>query len=1190
MASYRGEQAMAVRLEDLTPNALLYGILPDTPVTVVSLQWFGDHAVELTYKDPAGRLGNVLLYRNDEARLELVEQGRPWSFDGDGALFRLVSEAHRIRLAYLFDPVLAVHTSLIEPLPHQITAVYEHMLPRQPLRFLLADDPGSGKTIMAGLLIKELMVRGDVHRCLVVCPGNLVEQWQDELYRRFQLPFEIATTDKLEAARTGNWFMENPLVIARMDKLAWDEGVQALLTARECFWDLVVVDEAHKMSATFVGGEIKRTKRYRLGQLLSSRTRHFLLLTATPHNGKEEDFQLLLALLDADRFEGRFRQGVHRVDVSDLMRRMVKEKLVKFDGTPLFPERIAYTVPYRLSDLEARLYKEVTEYVREEFNRAEALGDERRAGTVGFALTMLQRRLASSPEAIYQSLRRRRERLERRLRELKLWQRGAAVPLPPAQALDLEALEDLEEAPEEERGKIEEEVLDQATAARTIEELRAEIATLRRLEALAQEVRRRGEDRKWQELAGLLEEIFHRPSGPGTGSPEGGLPKPVSSPRQKLVVFTEHRDTLNYLAERIRTFLGRPSAVVTIHGHMTREERKRAQEAFLHDPEVQVLVATDAAGEGINLQRAHLMVNYDLPWNPNRIEQRFGRIHRIGQTETCFLWNLVAIETREGDVYYTLLRKLEEARKALGGQVFDVLGKLQFEGRPLRDLLIEAIRYGERPEVRARLEQVVKEAVEVERLRELVEERALVQEVMDEPRLRRIREDMQRAEARRLQPHYIESFFLEAFRHLGGSIRPREPRRYEVTHVPAAIRERARTLGTGEPVLPKYERITFEKDLVALPGRPPAAFIGPGHPLLDATIDLILERHRELLRRGAVLVDEADPGDAPRLVFYLEHAVQDASLTPSGERRVVSRRMLYVEVDREGRARPLGYAPYLDFRPLREDEPPAEEILARPECAWIGRDLENLALAYAVGTVVPEHLQEVRHRRLAWIEKTRQAVKGRLTKEIAYWAHRAEELRLQEEAGKPNARLNSQEARQRAEELAARLKRRMEQLDLEAQISAAPPVVVGGFVVVPAGLLRGRPVPFRESVDRQEVAARARAIVMEVERRLGYEPVDREAEHLGYDIESRDPRTGRIRFIEVKGRESGAEVVTVTRNEILTALNKPEDYILAIVEFLEGGDYRVHYIRQPFRREPDFGVTSVNYDLRKLLESAEDPH
>ncbi|MEM1913370.1 MAG: helicase-related protein [Thermofilaceae archaeon] len=1189
-----------IKLEQLGVGAVVRGILPHHDVEIVAVRWFGSEAVEITYKDATGRVGNVLLYREDEPRLELITQGRPWGFDGDGALFRLVSEAHRIRLAYLFDPLLAVHTSLLEPLPHQITAVYEAMLPRQPLRFLLADDPGAGKTIMAGLLIKELLVRGDVQRCLVVCPGNLVEQWQDELYRRFQLPFEIATNDKLEAARTGNWFLENDLVILRMDKAARDESIQAKLAVPEGRWDLVVVDEAHKMSATFFGGEVKYTKRYKLGQLLSGITRHFLLLTATPHNGKEEDFQLFLALLDGDRFEGRFRDGVHQVDVSDLMRRMVKEDLVKFDGTPLFPERFAYTVPYQLSDLEARLYKEVTDYVREEWNRAEALGDEKRAGTVGFALTILQRRLASSPEAIYQSLRRRRERLESKLREVEVLQRGGTVAVPAALApvLEPEDLEDLDEAPDAEVAQREEEVLDQATAARTVEELRAEIATLKRLEALALQVRRSGEDRKWRELANLLSELFSPAAfGDRADAPsEAHSNKPTSpraSPHQKLVIFTEHRDTLAYLVERISTLFGRPRAVVYIHGHMGREERAKAQEAFLHDPEVRVLVATDAAGEGINLQRAHLMVNYDLPWNPNRLEQRFGRIHRIGQTEPCHMWNLVAIETREGDVYYTLLRKLEDARKALGGKVFDVLGKLQFEGRPLRDLLIEAIRYGERPEVKARLAQAIGEALDVAKLRNLVEERALVREIIDSERLRRIREDMERAEARRLQPHYIEAFFLEAFRRLGGTIREREPRRYEITHVPAIVRQRDRVIGAREPILPRYERITFEKGLIAPPGQPLAAFVCPGHPLLDAVIDLTLERHRDLLRRGTVLVDERDPGDRPRVVFYLEHAIQDASLTRAGERRVISRRLLYVELDAEGHARHAGYAPYLDYRPLRPDEPTSAEILARPECAWITRELEARALEYAVTHVVPEHLEEVRTRRLEWIEKTRAAVKDRLTKEIAYWDHRAEELRLQEQAGRVNARLNSQEARRRADELAARLKRRMEQLDLEAQIFPLPPVVLGGFVVVPLGLLakmRGQSVPAPPPpADTQAVAARARAVVMEVERRLGYEPVDREHEQLGYDIESRDPRTGRLRFIEVKGRVSGADTITVTRNEVLTALNKPDDYILAIVEFLEDGGHRVHYVRRPFRREPDFGVTSVNYDLRELLARAEEP-
>ncbi|MBI4527691.1 MAG: DUF3883 domain-containing protein [Deltaproteobacteria bacterium] len=1057
------------------------------------------------------------------------------------------------------------------------------------------------KTIMAGLLIKELIVRGDLQRCLVVCPGSLAEQWQDELYQRFQLPFDILTNDKLEAARTGNWFVENNLVIARLDKLSRDENVQQKLQAPDCRWDLIVCDEAHKMSATFFGGEIKYTKRHRLGQLLSPLTRHFLLMTATPHNGKEVEFQLFMALIDGDRFEGRFRDGVHTADVSDLMRRMVKEKLLKFDGTPLFPERIAYTVPYKLSDAEARLYKEVTDYVREEFNRAEALQNDKRAGTVGFALTILQRRLASSPEAIYQSLRRRRERLERRLRELELLQRGAMAAALAAEqpVLDEDDLEDMDDAPDNEVKAVEEEVLDQATAARTIEELKAEIATLQRLEALALSVRRSGEDRKWRELANLLAHIFTRAAVGDRVADEaapygsGELPKPVPSPKQKLVIFTEHRDTLNYLEQQITTVLGRKEAVVIIHGGLGREERKKAQEAFLHDPEVQVLAATDAAGEGINLQRAHLMVNYDLPWNPNRIEQRFGRIHRIGQTEVCHLWNLVADETREGDVYRTLLEKLEEARKALGGQVFDVLGKLQFDGKPLRDLLIEAIRYGESPEVRARLFQAVSQAVDRRQMEELLEERALAHDAMDASRVRRVREDMERAEARRLQPHYIESFFLEAFKNLGGSAKQREPRRYEVTHVPAPIRNRDRLIGISAPVQLRYERIAFEKSLIGPQGQALAAFICPGHPLLDSVLDLTLERHRDLLRRGTVLVDESDQSEKPRVLFYLEHAVQDASVTRSGERRVISRRMLYVELDSAGNARHLQYAPYLDYRPLKSDEPLLEAILDRPECAWITRELEQKAQTHAIAQVVPEHLQEVRGRRLEWIDKTRAAVKDRLTKEITYWDHRAEELKLQEQAGRPNARLNSQEARRRADELQGRLQKRLEQLDLEGQISALPPVVLGGFVVVPGGLIakmsgRSRPASAR-TTDKQAVAAHARAIIMEVERSLGFDPVDRELEKLGYDIESKVPGKGTLRFIEVKGRASGETTLTVTKNEILYSFNKPDDFILGIVEFMGDGSHRVHYLRRPFQREPDFGVTSVNYSFAELLARAEAP-
>lgn len=1197
-----------IKLEDIKLNATIRGIMPDSMVTVVSVQWHGSDALELTYKTAAGKVANELLYRADESRLELVEHGRPWSFDGDGSLFRLVSEAERIRLAHLFDPVLAVHTSVVEPLPHQITAVYETMLPRQPLRFLLADDPGAGKTIMAGLLIKELIARGDLQRCLIVCPGSLAEQWQDELYTRFHLPFEILTNDKLEAARTGNWFLETNLVIARLDKLSRNEDVQEKLKLPDCRWDLVVCDEAHKMSATFFSGEVKFTKRYHLGRLLSSLTRHFLLMTATPHNGKEEDFQLFMALLDGDRFEGRFRDGVHVADVSDLMRRMVKENLYKFDGTPLFPERIACTVPYKLSEPEVALYKAVTDYVREEFNRAEKIENDKRARTVGFALMVLQRRLASSPEAIYQSLRRRRERLESKLRELEVLQRNRVVGQPLSldyPTLNADDVEDLDDAPDGEVKAVEEDILDQATASRSITELKAEIETLKTLEKLALTVRRSGTDTKWLELSSLLSEIFtpvqidDAAPGDSCGDDTEARPFPTPSPHQKIVIFTEHRDTLNYLESRITTQLGRTEAVVMIHGSLGREERLKIQESFKHDPEVRVLLATDAAGEGINLQRAHLMVNYDLPWNPNRIEQRFGRIHRIGQTEVCHLWNLVAEETREGDVYRRLLDKLDQARKALGGQVFDVLGKLQFEGRSLRDLLIEAIRYGDRPEVRARLTTIIEHALDRTRIQELLDDRALVHDAMDTSRIHRIREDMERAEARRLQPHFIESFFHEAFKRLGGTTKQREPRRYEITHVPAPVRNRDRLIGIGAMVLPRYERIVFEKELVSPHGQPLAAFICPGHPLLDSIIDLTLERNRDVLRRGAVLVDERDPGIQPRMMFYLEHAIQDAGITRSGERRIISKRLLYVELDHEGTVRHVHYAPYLDFRPLADNEPSVEDILNPPECDWITRDLEAKAQSYAVSHVVPEHLTEVKDRRLALIAKTEAAVKERLTKEITYWDHRAEQLKLEEQAGKQNNRLNSGEARKRADNLQGRLQKRLEELKLEAHISPLPPVVLGGFLVVPLGLLAammgkgereaGSAEPETRAIETQASAARARAIVMEIERSLGFEPTDREFEKLGYDIESRVPGTGKLRFIEVKGRVSGAPTITVTRNEILYSLNKPDDFILAIVEFTGPDSHQVHYIRKPFRREPDFHSASVNYHFSELLALGEAP-
>ena len=1175
------------KLEDIRKDATVKGILTGQLVSIVETKWHGSDALEVVFRDSSGKHDSQILFRDRESTIEVIIAGQPWSFVADGNLLKLASEAHRIRLAYLFDPLLAVHTSLVRPLPHQISAVYESMLPRQPLRFLLADDPGAGKTVMAGLLIKELLARGDLQRCMIVCPGSLVEQWQDELYTKFGLSFEILTNDKLESARTGNWFGENNLVICRLDKISRNDDLKDKLRATD--WDLIVCDEAHKMSASEFGGEIKYTKRFQLGRLLSEISRHFLLMTATPHNGKQIDFELFLSLLDGDRFEGVHREGVHSSDPSDLMRRLIKEQLVTFEGTSLFPERIAYTVNYELSDLEVQLYKEVTEYVRNEFNRADALQNDGRKGTVGFALTILQRRLASSPAAIHESLRRRRERLESRLRETRLLGRGGATEVAvPKQLSDITAedIEDFEDLPENELEEQENEFVDQATASKTVAELQIEIDILKGLEALAQQVIRSGTDRKWDEVSKILS--------------ENQLVRDANGNWRKLIIFTEHRDTLNYLQTRIATLLGRPESVVIIHGGSARDQRKDSENRFLNDPDVKVLIATDAAGEGVNLQRAHLMINYDLPWNPNRIEQRFGRIHRIGQTEVCHLWNLVAKDTREGDVYTQLLHKLEDAREALQGKVFDVLGKLTFDSRSLKDLMIEAIRYGDQPEVKARLTQVIDQSVNRERLQELIQEHAVGHDTMDSFKVREIRDQMERAEARRLQPHFIEGFFLAAFQNLGGQVHERETRRYQINHVPAEIRRRDRVIGRSQAVLQKYERIAFDRELLNLAGKPRAEFVCPGHPLLDSVMDLVLEKYRDLLKQGAVLIDENDFDTKPRLLVYLEHSIQDGRTDRNGNRRVCSRRLQFldalIEADASGNAhsgafRSAGYAPFLDYKPLTEEQ----KATVSP---WFEKHIKTLtapeqsAISYAITNLVPEHVQEVRSRVDLRIEKTIKAVHERLTKEIAHWDHRAEQIKQQEEAGR-TPKLNSVKAAQRADDLRVRYQRRMDELKQEKAIAPQSPVVIGCALVVPKGIiesLKGQSEStaalFARETKRVEMLAMT--AVMNAEKSLGFVPRDVSQEKCGYDIESKD-KDGELRFIEVKGRVSGAPTVTVTKNEIIRGLNAPERFILAVVE-VEGDEAKSpQYIRQPFTKEPEFETTSVNFDLSKILSKATEP-
>jgi len=1169
-----------IRLDEIKIGAQIIGIEPEEIVRVVSVEAVGDDAVTVIYKTAAGRLGEQMLFRSDEARLETAQAGRPWGFDAPGGPFKLGLEAFRISLAYLFDPMMAVHTSNVDPLPHQLSAVYEDMLSRQPLRFVLADDPGAGKTIMAGLLIRELWMRADVRRVLIVCPGALTEQWQDELSDKFGIRFDIFSREKQEQCASGNYFDEQDRLIARLDQISRNEDYLEKLRNTE--WDLIVVDEAHKLSASYFGNKINKTKRFLLGELLGAICRHFLLMTATPHNGKEADFQLFMSLLDGDRFYGRFREGVYKVDVSDMMRRMVKEELLKFDGTPLFPERRAYTATYALSDLEIALYKNVADYVRNEMNRADRL-DGKRKGAVGFALTLLQRRLASSPEAIYQSLKRRRKRLEGRLNEMKTAARGAQLAETLAEytvkkTIDLpDNLDDIEEELSAEEYELyAEQVVDQATAARTIPELEAEIAILSDLEEQARSVVQSGGDRKWEELSNIIQDAPEMFTGAGN--------------RRKLIIFTEHRDTLNYLLERITGLMGRPEAVVVIHGAIPRDVRRRLQEEFRNNPDVVVLLATDAAGEGVNLQNANLMVNYDLPWNPNRLEQRFGRIHRIGQTEVCHLWNLVAAGTREGEVFQRLFQKLEVERAALGGRVFDVLGEA-FEEVSLKQLLIEAIRYGEREDVRARLTQAIEGALDTGRLLAILRRNALVEGRMTLEALFAVREEMEKAEARKLQPYFIRAFFSEAFQGLGGQMRPREAGRYEVRHVPAAIRERDRVVGDARaPVLKKYERICFERDHIRVHGKPMADLLHPGHPLMRAVTDLILSAHRSKLKQGAVLVDPTDDGIEPKILFMIDHQVRESA----GERQAVaSRRLQFVAIDAGGSAVNAGWGPHLDLLPIKEaDRRRVEDIR---NASWISGDLEKLALNHAIRHLVPDHYNEVKTRRERQADKILNAVNERLVKEINYWSDRYIRLGEDAAAGK-QPRMQPEMARRRVEELTARLEGRKRELAAMKSVVAGTPVVIGGALVIPNGLIakqRGDTAFCADAAARAHVEAAAMKAVMDAERGLGHTVKDVSAEKCGWDVTARPPmvedRLPDDRHIEVKGRAKGQTTITVSRNEVLYGLNQAEKFILAVVIVDGDGVEGPFYIRNPFKHEPDFGVASINYDLDDLLSKAVSP-
>lgn len=1148
-----------VTLVDLHQGMRLDGVVPGRSVTVVAVMPMGD-AVNLFYVTSDGVTGQEIVDADAVRHLHMAENYAGLRFDADPDEFRYAAEALRIKYAALYDPMAAVYSSDIDPLPHQIRAVYEDMLPKVPLRFLLADDPGAGKTVMAGLYVKEMLLRSAAERVVIVCPGGLAEQWRDELAQKFSLDFDVFDPAMRFASPSGNPFRDHDRLIVRMDQVARNDELMDMIG--EVRWDIAIVDEAHRMSAHFRNqyGEVDRTSRFRLGETLAETAENLLLMTATPHSGKEQDFQLFMSLLDRDRFAGLYKPARHRrTDTKGLMRRMVKEDLLTFDGKPLFPERHAETVTYELSAGEADLYRDVTNYVRSGMNAATKLlqADGRRANSIGFALTILQRRLASSPEAILQSLIRRRDRLSDLLRRIRENPGSISTMFEPAanEPVDIDDYDDLwEETDENGQGRLElelDQVADSATAARTEQELAAEISVLDDLVIKAKAVRMAGMDTKWSQLADILQ---HHVLDSGTAEQP-----------HKMIIFTEHRDTLTYLSRRVASLLGRPESVTVIHGGMNRDERKAVQERFVNNPDVRILVATDAAGEGLNLQRADLMVNYDLPWNPNRIEQRFGRIHRIGQKRTCFLWNLVAKNTREGEVYGKLLGKIETMGKAYSGRLFNVLGDGKaFDGKPLKDLMIRAIQYGDDPQVQDKLDRVIDSSVQ-HGLDELIRERSAHPEMYPGLDVREIRELMEKTRERKLQPGYISAFFLPAFQRLGGTARQREANRWELTHVPVSIRKRAEQLDRHHAVADAYERITFEPSLIHPGhGKPDALLVAPGVPLLDAVTSLIIDRYGGTLDRGTVFMDRTDTQpDEPTLMVAAEQTIIDVKGEP------VSRHFDYLQLGEHGEPMFSPASSYLDYDRPREEE--SESIHALLGASWLHDDHADAIrrMVYEQGT--KPRLAELQARATVENEHVLAQVRSRLGTEIDYWYGEYNKLHDEELHGRHGRRMTAGLAMKRAKEMEERLDRRERELTEDVRLRAKPAVIRGMALVIP-----GRPIAQHEPDDArskpfaartEEVDRRAVALTMRMEWLLGHSPTEMQHNNKGFDIRSIDAQ-GYVHFIEVKGRIDlpEADTFTVTANEVAFAQSQGDRHRLALVRVSpDGPDHdAIRYVKGAF--------------------------
>jgi len=1088
------------------------------------------HVLEYVLKN-SKTFHSINLTHDQLEQISLLQQDSLASVQNPEDFFLFI-EANRVRMAYQFDPMLAISTSQVDPLPHQIEAVYDYALEQPRLRFLIADDPGAGKTVMAGLILKEMQYRGLVKRVLIVAPGHLKYQWQREMKEKFQTDFRLVDRNAMRAHFAENVWEEYPLSITSIDFLKQDDIKTTLNSAR---WDLVIADEAHKMSAyayeTSKQRKVDKTQRYLVGEILSRQAEHMLFLTATPHKGDPENFRLFLDLLRPGFFanEELLREAVNKNENPVFIRRL-KEDMKKFDGSDIFPPRYVKTTTFKLSDPEVDLYNAVTSYVRNYYNQAK----ENRHIT--FAMMILQRRLTSSVHAILSSLKKRRGRLEELLRLPEKIQQDEIYE--EVKNIDIEELEDLAE---EDRMQIEEK-MEHLTIAKNIDEVKAEIEEVDKLIDLAEDVKKQEVESK---LRTLKDEILD------------------TLQDRKLLIFTEHKDTLYYLQEKLR---GWGYSVSVIHGGMHLDQRIDKEREFKE--ESQILVATEAAGEGINLQFCSWMVNYDIPWNPNRLEQRMGRIHRYGQDHEVYIWNLVARNTREGQILEKLFTKLDKMREELGSdRVFDIIGEV-IPGTNLKQLLQDAIFSQRRmEEIESTIDQVDQGSTE-ETLERLFLT-SLATRFIDYSDLNK---KAIKAEEHRLVPEYIQDYFLRGFSKFGGKY-TRIQHGYRIDFVPYEMRKLSDDYSfktSYGKVRRDYKRVTFDKTIAK--NHSDYDLIAPGHPLLEAYNELVFTNFSKDNQSKALFLDPEKSREG--ILWFVKGVVQDGTGDPAGER------IFCLYQDRENSINQLDPSILWDLEPVSDDE--------------ISENFGNMIHSrdtmedYLFENILLPYKSEIEERRRQRTDvKKRYGLKS-LDFLISQSNQKLMEYRERAEGGVDMSLPVRREDRWR-EEYVHRRDELEEEIRLESNITILEPDVLGIGVLIPSAEGVEPTIPSDASgeessvVDperKKEIEQIGMKTAMQYEIDNGWEPEDvSDAEHGGFDIRSMkiDKAGGiaNVRYIEVKARaQSGA--IRLTSNEWKKARHFGEKYWLYIVTQSGTGEPELKQIQDPathFVEEEDIFAT-----------------